>query len=118
MRAGRLDRRVAVQRYTSSSSPSGEPVAGWSMIGTARSASKSAVTGIERYGSQQLEAKEQVEFRLRWAADLADLRPADRIIEPASDVAEPVPERSIYDIFAVLELGRREGLRVLATRRP
>jgi hypothetical protein len=77
------------------------------------------VTGIERYGSAQLEAREQIEFQLRWAADLADLRPEDQIIEPASDAAvNPVPQRSTYDIFAVLEIGRHEGLRVLALRRP
>lgn len=118
MRAGKLDRLVVVQRFTSASSPSGEPIEEWSAVGPARFASKNPVLGLERYGSQQLEAKEQVEFRLRWAADLADLRPADRIIEPASDAVDPVPERSTYDIFAVLELGRHEGLRVLATRRP
>jgi head-tail adaptor len=109
---------VAVQRYMATTSPSGQEIPAWSMIGTARFASKAPLAGIERYGSQQLEAKEQVEFHLRWAEDLADLRPADRIVEPATDVIEPVPERSIYDIFAVLEIGRREGLRVLATRRP
>jgi head-tail adaptor len=118
MRGGELDRRVVVQRYMSTSSPSGEDVEIWSTIGTPRFASKNAVSGIERYGSQQLEALEQVEFRLRWAADLADLRPRDRIVEPATDAADPVPERSIYDIFAVLELGRHEGLRVLTKRRP
>ena len=119
MRAGKLDRRVVVQRFVSSSSPSGETVETWSPIGPVRFASKSAIIGVERYGSQQLEAKEQVEFRLRWAVDLADLRPADRIVEPASDAGgDPINERSIYDMFAVLELGRHEGLRVLATRRP
>ena len=119
MRAGRLDRRVAVQRFTASYSPSGEPIETWATIGSLiRWASKTPVTGIERFGSQQLEAKEQVEFRLRWADDLADLQPKDRIVEPATDAADPVPERSTYDIFAVLEIGRREGLRVLATRRP
>lgn len=117
MRAGRLDRRVAVQRSTVSHSPSGAPIEAWAAIGPDRWASKTAVSGIERYGSEQLEAKEQVEFRLRWAADLADLAPKDRIIEPAADASNP-SERSIYDIFAVNELGRHEGFRVLATRRP
>jgi head-tail adaptor len=117
MRAGKLDRRVIVQRFVSSSSPSGEPIETWAAIGPARFASKTPVTGIERFGSQQLESKEQIEFRLRWAADLADLQPTDRIIEPASDAVGPIAERSIYDIFAVLEINRREGLRVLATRR-
>lgn len=117
MRAGRLDRRVAVQRFTATSSPSGEPVEAWATIGVPRWASKTAVAGIERFGSQQLEAKEQVEFQLRWAADLADLQPTDRIIEPAGNVVEPIAERSIYDIIAVLEISRHEGMRVLTTRR-
>jgi head-tail adaptor len=118
MRAGKLDRRVVVQRFTATSSPSGEPVEAWTAIGLARFAAKAPVTGIERFGSAQLEAKEQVEFQLRWADDLANLAPTDRIIEPASDASDPIPERSIYDIFAVLELGRHEGLRVLTMRRP
>jgi head-tail adaptor len=120
MRAGRLDRRVAVQRVTTTSSGSGEPLETWTTIGgVARWASKSPVTGLERYGSQQLEAKEQIEFRLRWADELADLQPTDRLIEPADDALLPtIPGRSIYDIYAVLEIGRHEGLRVLATRRP
>ena len=118
MRGGRLDRRVAVQRFTSTQSGSGAPIELWSSIGLHRWASKAAVSGVERFGSQQLEAKEQVEFRLRWADDLADLQPIDRIIEPASDAGPTPPERSIYDIIAVLEIGRREGLRVITTRRP
>jgi head-tail adaptor len=119
MRAGRLDRRVAVQRLTTTSSGSGEPLETWTTIGgIARWASKSPVTGLERFGSQQLEAKEQIEFRLRWTGDLADLQPTDRLIEPADDALLPtIPGRSIYDIIAVLEINRREGLRVLTTRR-
>lgn len=119
MRAGRLDRRVAVQRLTTTASGSGEPLETWGTIGGIdRWASKSPITGIERYGSQQLEAKEQLEFRLRWADELANLQPADRIIEPAADaLATTIPGRSIYDIYAVLEINRHEGLRVLATRR-
>jgi head-tail adaptor len=119
MRAGRLDRRVAVQRLTTWLSGSGEPLEVWATIGgIARWASKSPVTGLERFGSQQLEAKEQLEFRLRWTGDLADLQPADRLIEPADDALAPtIPSRSIYDIIAVLEINRREGLRVLTTRR-
>lgn len=118
MRAGTLDRRVAVQRFTASSSPSGELIQTWATIGSVRSASMNQVSGVERYGTEQLEAREQVEFQLRWAADLADLRPLDRIVEPATDAVEPVPIRSIFDIYAVLEIGRHDGLRVLAARRP
>lgn len=117
MRAGPLDRRIVIQRLSSTFSPSGQPIVSWSAIGSSRAASKTPLSGAERYNTAALEAREQVEFRIRWAADLADLQPADRIIEPAADASSsPVPERSIYDIFAVLEVGRHEGLRVLAAR--
>jgi head-tail adaptor len=105
---------AVVQRFTASLSPSGEPIETWLPMGPNRWASKTPVAGIERFGSEQLEAKEQVEFQLRWSDDLFDLQPADRIIEPATSTVG----RSIYDIFAVLEIGRREGFRILATRRP
>jgi head-tail adaptor len=119
MRAGPLDRRIAVQRKSVTQSDSGMEIETWTTIGsTDRWASKRPVSGIERYGSDQLEAKEQVEFQLHYSDDLADLHPADRIIEPAADAtASPMPERSWYDIFAVHEIGRREGLRVMAARR-
>ena len=118
MKGGDLDRIVLVQRAVIDNSPSGEQTEAWLNIGFPRFASMASVSGIERFGSQQLEAKEQVEFRLRWAEDLADLAPNDRIIEPASVGSTNPPARSTYDIFAVLEIGRHEGLRVLATRRP
>jgi head-tail adaptor len=115
MRAGTLDRRVALQRQSTSPSDSGEPQILWTTIAQ-RWALKMPVAGIERYGGEQLEAKEQVEFRLRWSLDIADLQPADRLIEPAQDASSP-PGRSVYDIIAVLEIGRHEILRVITTRR-
>jgi len=116
MRAGTLDRLVALQRKQSTASESGEPQVSWTTLAAQRWAAKMPVSGVERYGGQQLEAREQVEFRLRWSDDIADLQPTDRIIEPAADVGAP-PERSIYDIIAVLEIGRREALRVITARR-
>jgi len=116
MRAGTLDHLVALQRKSSSASDSGEPQITWSTLAAQRWANKRPVSGTERYGGQQFEALEQVEFRLRWSEDIADLQPTDRIIEPAEDSPAP-SERSIYDIIAVLEIGRHEALRVITTRR-
>lgn len=117
MRAGPLDRRVAVQRRTVTVSGTGAVEEVWAPIGNDRWASKVPVSGTERYSGPQLEAREQVEFRLRWSDDLADLQPTDRIIEPADDAtASPPSTRSIYDIFAVLEIGRHEVLRVITAR--
>jgi head-tail adaptor len=115
MRGGQLDKRIALQRKISTPSDSGQPVDIWTTTAE-RWADKRPVAGVERYGGEQLEAREQVEFRLRWSTDIADLQAADRIIEPASDAGNP-PIRSIYDVFAVLELGRHEGFRVLTARR-
>lgn len=115
MRAGALDRRVSVQRRTLTSSPSGEPIEAWAQIGNVRWALRMPLTGFERYTSAALEAKEQVEFRLRWSHDLADLQPSDRIVESATPPT-PGSVRDIYDIFAVHEIGRHEVLRVLCSR--
>jgi SPP1 family predicted phage head-tail adaptor len=115
MRAGQLDKRIALQRKTSIPSDSGQPTDTWATT-TERWADKRPVAGVERYGGQQLEAREQVEFRLRWSNDIADLQATDRIIEPATDAADP-PIRSIYEVIAVLELGRHEGFRVITARR-
>jgi head-tail adaptor len=118
MRAGPLDRRVIVQRVTRSLGDDGGPIETWAAVGPARWARRRPVSGEERFTTEQLAAKEQVEFQLRWSSDLAALQPLDQIIEPASDASfSPVPTRSIYDIVAVQEVGRREGLRVVTARR-
>jgi head-tail adaptor len=115
MRAGQLDRLIALQRKASTPSDSGEEQVTWSTVAQ-RWARKRPMAGDERYGGEQLEAREQTEFQVRWDSSIADLQPTDRVIEPASDAASP-PQRSIYDIIGVLEIGRREALRILTTRR-
>lgn len=118
MRAGPLDRRIAIQRKNLSYSDSGQPIEAWQTLGPIRWASRNPIAGEERFTTETLNAKEQVEFRIRWSSDLAELQPADRLIEPADDAtSNPIPPRSIYDIVGVLEIGRREGLRVQTTRR-
>lgn len=116
MMGGSLDRRIALQRGSVSNSDTGEQEHTWATLAT-RWARKLPVSGVERFGTEQLEAREQVEFRIRWSTDLADLQPTDRVIEPAADATNP-PNRSIYDIIAVLELGRHEGIRLITARRP
>jgi hypothetical protein len=77
------------------------------------------ISGDEKTSAPQYVAKEQVEFRVRYSDDLSELSPMDRIIYPAFEANSPaVPEtRRTYDIFEVLEIGRREGLKILAARR-
>lgn len=117
MRAGRLDRRISIQRKTADVSPSGEPTEAWGTIAQ-RSASMSPVRGDERFTSPQLVASEQTEFRVRWDLEIAGLSPQDRIIYPALVPSSEPVERAIYEILAVHEIGRREGLQIITTRRP
>ncbi|WP_441280509.1 head-tail adaptor protein [Tardiphaga sp. 862_B3_N1_1] len=124
MRAGTLDRRVTIQRKSQTQSPSGEPIDAWANVVLRRPASMWPVDGSERYASPEEVAGEQIEFRVRYSADVAALNPKDRVIYPALSEAQAadqnyvIPERSIHDVLAVLEINRREGLKIITNRRP
>lgn len=109
---GNIDRMVTVQRKTVSESNSGEPVEAWTDL-SSRWASIKPMTGTERLVGENLVAKEQVEFRLRWAEAIADLSPMDRIIFPRT--ASPT-DLEIYNIVQASEVKRREEFLVLAYR--
>jgi head-tail adaptor len=115
MRAGRLDRHITIQRKSSSYSDTGEPIDTWSALAADKPASVSPVRGEERFSGEQYIARQQTEFRVRWSSDLADLTPLDRIIYPSADAGDP-PTASIYDVMAVHEIGRREGLQIITAR--
>jgi SPP1 family predicted phage head-tail adaptor len=121
MRAGRLDRRITIQRKASSLSPSGQENETWSDLAARRWASVQPVSGDERFSAPQYFARQQVEFVVRWSSAVADLRPTDRIVYPSIPESSPppaqIPNSTIYDVLAVHEVGRREGLRIIAVRR-
>jgi SPP1 family predicted phage head-tail adaptor len=121
MRGGRLDRLITIQRKTSTRSDSGEPQESWETVVLRRRAGMKPVRGDEQFNVEQLVAKEQIEFTVRYSADVAALSPMDRIIHPALPADSPLTEpqeRAIHDVQAVHEIGRREGLRILTFRRP
>lgn len=123
MRAGSLDRRITIQRKTTTESPSGEPIEAWTNLVVRRPASMRPVKGDERFTGAQEVAEDQIEFWVRHSSTIADLKPLDRIIHPAltteqaADSGYAIPVRSIHDVLAVFELGRREGLRIITSRR-
>lgn len=116
MRAGRLDRRITIQRKVITLSDSGEPIKHWGTLAE-RSASMTPVRGDERFNDPQFIAEEQIEFRVRYSSVLSDLNPLDRVIYP-SLVSGAALVRRIHDILAVHEIGRREGLQIITRRRP
>lgn len=118
MQGGRLDRRIDIETFTATQLPSGQQVESWSKLVSRRAASVTPVGGGERFTADQFVARQQVEFRIRYSSVVANVSPLDRIIYPASTDAEsPSLEPQIYDIIEVSEIGRREGLRIIAARR-
>lgn len=120
MRAGRLDRLITIQRKSVTSSPSGEPIETWTTIVARRAAGYRPLKGDERFTGEQVVGSEQVEFLIRRSANVADLSQLDRVVYPAlaDESPEDVPDtRNIYDVLAVHEIGRREGLLIITQRR-
>lgn len=120
MRAGRLDRLITIQRKTVTTSDSGAAVETWSTLIERRAAGYRPLRGDERFTGEQLVGTEQVEFRIRYSSNVADLSQRDRIVYPAlaDESPEDEPEtKNIYDILAVNEIGRREGLQIVTQRR-
>ncbi len=120
MKAGKLDRRIDLQRKTDGYSDSGQPIESWTNLAERIAASYSPVRGNERNTAPQWIADEQVEFWIRWNSGVEDLNPKDRIIYPAildTSPEEEITEGRIFDIISVLEIGRREGLKIMAARK-
>lgn len=104
--AGPLDRRITIERATVTRNALNEEVRTWSPIATVW-ASKSDVKDAERWAAHEVAAEVTTRFRIRWQAALANLNPLDRVI----------CEGRTYDINAVKEVGRHEGLEITAVAR-
>ena len=117
MRAGKLSRRISIQRRTDVRDSSGQPIPTWAQIGSARWADRQPAGGNERFGSEQFLAREQVVWEVRRTTDLADLNPKDRVVYPVTALSEEPADSDIYDILVVTEIGRGQGWRILTARR-
>jgi head-tail adaptor len=124
MAGGKLDRKITIRRKSVTYSNSGEPVEAWANLALRRSASMWPFKATEAFAEPETTAYEQIEFRIRYSSDVAALSPQDQVVYPAlteeqaADDEYAIPERSIHDILGVLEVGRREGLRLITRRRP
>jgi len=119
MRAGAMDRKITIQRKSTSQDSFGQPIETWASISHRRSAAYRPMRGDERYMADQFIARQQVEFRIRYSSVVSDLNPLDRIIYPAPDDKDvQSPDAStVYEIMDVPEVGRREGFLVRTARR-
>lgn len=106
MRAGDLDRRVIIQRAATTTDDYNEPVQEWQTLVSVRAA-KLEISDGERFRAGEVYSDKAVRFKVRWQKALERLDTSDRVIF----------EDRVYDIVAVKEIGRRDGIEITATAR-
>lgn len=99
MKAGPLDRRVTIQRFTETRNEYNEPIAVWTDLATL-SAQVIQQSGREFLSADQTQAERPVLFRLRWLDGVTVL---DRVSYGGR----------VHNIQDVKELGRQEGLELM-----
>lgn len=103
--AGRLDRRVTIVRDGPATKDSmGEAIAS-APIEVERWASVRPAPGTERFANAENAASAPMRFVFRWEDDL--VRATDRLRH----------DGRTFDVKSVIEIGRREGLEILAVGR-
>jgi SPP1 family predicted phage head-tail adaptor len=103
MQAGRLDRRVTILRRNLQRDEFGQQIESYDPIDTVW-AQKVDVTGRELFAAQRPIGEGTTRFRIRWRNDLTI---TDRLQYDGTE----------YDIVQMTELGRQEGLEIVAIRR-
>lgn len=107
MQAGKLDRRITIQRKTTVQNDLGEEAETWLDMATV-SASKRDVSDSERVAAAEVSATITTRFQVRWSKNVQDVNPGGHRLLFGDRV---------YDIAAVKEIGRREGLEITAAAR-
>lgn len=106
MLAGKMDRRIVLQRFTETRDAYNEPVPTWATLAT-RWASYEPLSDGEKFAASETAANASARFRIRYSAAVADLNPKDRLTFNGDT----------WQILRVKEIGRREGLEITAGAR-
>ena len=109
MRAGRLDRRLTIRRATRTQNALGETVETWADVATvwASKVDKATAEADARGSNETRAATITTHFAVRWSATTATIDPRDRVRCEGRD----------YDVTGLREIGRREGVEIVATAR-
>ena len=101
MQGGRLDSRVTLQSRSVLRNATGEDVVTYSDVAEVW-AEKFDLRGREFYAAQQAKADVTTRWRIRWRSDVSVLH---RLVHAGRN----------YDINAISEIGRRDGLEIVTT---
>lgn len=105
MEAGRLDRRISIERLSTTYNAHNEPVTAWAELAK-RWASKKDVSDGEKIRAAEVGATVTTRFQVRWDSVTETLTAADRIVY----------DGQVYEIEGTKELERREGIEITASR--
>ncbi|MEP6827921.1 MAG: phage head closure protein [Aestuariivirga sp.] len=103
MDAGKLDRRITLQRSTTSKDEFGQPIETFGTLAQCR-ASYRPVSDAERQRTNETLATLVARFQVRWFTAIADLNAKDRLLF----------DGRTFDILNVKEIGRHKGLEISA----
>jgi SPP1 family predicted phage head-tail adaptor len=113
--AGERDRRLRFEiADETQAAGSGQPVQAWKLVREVWG-SKRDLSGSELFRAQQLVAKVSTEFEILYP-DWAPFPIANA--DESMRLTVVGEEAKVYDITLVLEVGRRDGLRIMAWARP
>lgn len=101
MQAGKMDRRITLQRFTETRDSYNEPAKTWATLAV-RWAAYEPLTDGERFRAGETSAGASARFRIRYSAAVADLNAKDRL----------KLDGVTHEILHVKELGRREGIEI------
>lgn len=106
MQAGNLDRKVTLERFTTTRDVYNAPVQNWTTLATVSAAFEPLSDG-ERFRASETGATATARFRIRYSTTVASLNAKDRLTF----------EGTAYAILHVKQLGRRNGIEITATAR-
>ena len=106
MQAGKLDRRITIQRATITYDALNNPVETWAALATVWG-SKLDYIGSENVAAHEVGAQMTTTFRIRWSNKVSGLNPKDRLSF----------DSKTWNILNVKEISRKEGLEVIAVAR-
>lgn len=103
MRSGELDRLITIEQATESTDAYGAPTLTWDPPANSWQvwAQVKPIRGQEYFAAQQVNARVDTTFRIRYRSDITTKM---RISYGGE----------YYDIQSIIELGRREGLELMA----
>jgi SPP1 family predicted phage head-tail adaptor len=102
MKAGKLDRRIRLETKSATLDTYGQETVTWNLLAEVW-AEVLPTTGRELVASLQVTPEVMTKFRIRW---ITGFKESDRIVY----------QNEPYDIVHIAEMGRREGLEIMAKK--